>query len=137
MEDGVVGPARRIRRGDATHASLSARRVPARLCGIWRPSAAPERGAAMAEGAVSGGPTTEYPRATCADAGHAWVAKKAIAWQLTDAAGVSIVPILYDVLACPCGGREAIVAILTHLGIPTEPPPIARARSQPFDAAWV
>jgi hypothetical protein len=46
-----------------------------------------------------------------------------------------------DVLACPCGGRrrvvadigqraqrEAIVAILTHLGIPTEPPPIARAR---------
>ncbi|XXT23955.1 transposase [Sorangium sp. So ce429] len=45
---------------------------------------------------------------------------------------------LEDVLACPCGGRrrvvadiserEAIVAILTHLGIPTEPPPIARAR---------
>lgn len=48
---------------------------------------------------------------------------------------------LEDVLACPCGGRrrvvadigqraqrDAIVAILTHLGIPTEPPPIARAR---------
>jgi hypothetical protein len=48
---------------------------------------------------------------------------------------------LEDVLACPCGGRrrlvtdigqraqrEAIVALLTHLGIRTEPPPIARAR---------
>jgi len=52
---------------------------------------------------------------------------------------------LEDVLACPCGGRrrivadiserEAIVAILTHLGIPTEPPPIARARDPSFDAA--
>jgi hypothetical protein len=31
--------------------------------------------------------------------------------------------------------REAIVAILTHLGIPTEPPPIARAREPWFDAA--
>jgi hypothetical protein len=50
-----------------------------------------------------------------------------------------------DVLACPCGGRrrvvadiserEAIVAILTHFGIPTEPPPIARARDPSFDAA--
>ncbi|WP_437896565.1 hypothetical protein [Sorangium sp. So ce124] len=53
-----------------------------------------------------------------------------------------------DVLACPCGGRrrlvadigqraqrEAIVALLTHLGIPTEPPPIARAREPWFDAA--
>ncbi|WP_437579306.1 hypothetical protein [Sorangium sp. So ce887] len=45
---------------------------------------------------------------------------------------------------CPCGGRrriiadisehEAIVAILTHVGISTEPPPIARARDPPFDA---
>ena len=52
---------------------------------------------------------------------------------------------LEDVLACPCGGRrrvvadiserEAIVAILTHLGIPTEPPPIARARDPSCDAA--
>ena len=43
-----------------------------------------------------------------------------------------------DVLACPCGGRRrivsdvqarsAVVAILTHLSLPTEPPPIARAR---------
>jgi hypothetical protein len=41
-------------------------------------------------------------------------------------------------LACPCGGRrriladveqpEAIVAILRHLRLPTEAPPIARAR---------
>jgi hypothetical protein len=51
-------------------------------------------------------------------------------------------------VACPCGGRrrvvadigqraqrEAIVALLTHLGIPTEPPPIARARDPTFDAA--
>ncbi|WP_437912534.1 hypothetical protein WME73_36290 [Sorangium sp. So ce302] len=48
-------------------------------------------------------------------------------------------------LACPCGGRrrlvadiserEAIVAILTHLGIPSEPPPIARAGDPSFDAA--
>ncbi|WP_437651489.1 hypothetical protein [Sorangium sp. So ce362] len=52
---------------------------------------------------------------------------------------------LEDVLACPCGGRrrlvadiserEAIVAILTHLGILTVPPPIARARDPSFDAA--
>jgi hypothetical protein len=50
-----------------------------------------------------------------------------------------------DVLACRCGGRrrviadiserEAIVAILTHRGIPTEPPPLARARDPSFDAA--
>ncbi|WP_437912518.1 hypothetical protein WME73_36195 [Sorangium sp. So ce302] len=55
---------------------------------------------------------------------------------------------LDDVLACPCGGRrrvvadigqraqrEAIVAIVTHLGIPTEPPLIARARDPSFAAA--
>ncbi len=45
---------------------------------------------------------------------------------------------LEHVLACPCGGqrrivsdmqdRDAVVAILAHLGLPTEPPPIARAR---------
>jgi hypothetical protein len=45
---------------------------------------------------------------------------------------------LEDVLACPCGGRRriladveqpaAIVAILRHLRLPTEAPPIARAR---------
>jgi hypothetical protein len=50
---------------------------------------------------------------------------------------------LDDVLACPCGGlrrvvadiseRQAIVALLTHLGIPTEPPPIARARDPSFE----
>ena len=48
-----------------------------------------------------------------------------------------------DVLACPCGGRRAIVAdlserdvvvaILAHLGLPTEAPPLARARSPGFD----
>ena len=46
---------------------------------------------------------------------------------------------LDDVLACPCGGRRrilahieqpaAITAILEHLGLPTHPPPVARARS--------
>jgi len=46
---------------------------------------------------------------------------------------------LEDVLACPCGGRrrilsaiserEVIVALLAHLGRPTEPQPIARARA--------
>jgi hypothetical protein len=45
---------------------------------------------------------------------------------------------LQDVLACPCGGRrriiadvtepDVVVAILQHLRLPTEPPPIARAR---------
>ena len=45
---------------------------------------------------------------------------------------------LEDVLACPCGGRrrvigditqpEVITAILTALKLPTEAPPIARAR---------
>ncbi|WP_437898908.1 hypothetical protein [Sorangium sp. So ce124] len=48
-------------------------------------------------------------------------------------------------LACPCGGRrriladiserDGIVAILAHLGLPTEAPRIARARSPSFDAA--
>ncbi|WP_437484937.1 hypothetical protein WME75_46240 [Sorangium sp. So ce1014] len=45
---------------------------------------------------------------------------------------------LEDVLACPCGGRrcvigditqpEVITAMLTALKLPTEAPPIARAR---------
>ena len=48
-----------------------------------------------------------------------------------------------DVLACPCGGRRAIVAdisdsevvvaILAHLGLPPFAPPVARARSPGFD----
>jgi len=52
---------------------------------------------------------------------------------------------LEDVLACPCGGRrriiadieerDVIVAILGHLGLPTEPPSLARARSPGFEAA--
>jgi hypothetical protein len=50
---------------------------------------------------------------------------------------------LEDVLACPCGGRRRILAditdpdligaILEHLGLPTEPPPVARARSPSFE----
>ena len=50
---------------------------------------------------------------------------------------------LVDVLACPCGGRRAIVAdisdsevvvaLLAHLGLPPFAPPIARARSPSFD----
>jgi hypothetical protein len=46
---------------------------------------------------------------------------------------------LDDALACPCGARrrvlahiehpDVIAAILEHLGLPTDPPPIARARS--------
>ncbi len=45
---------------------------------------------------------------------------------------------LHDVLACPCGGRRTILAdvhdavairdILHALGLPTEPPTLARAR---------
>ena len=52
---------------------------------------------------------------------------------------------LLDVLACPCGGRRAIVAdipasevvvaILAHLGLPPFAPPRARARSPSFDVA--
>jgi hypothetical protein len=52
---------------------------------------------------------------------------------------------LEDVLGCRCGGRrriladisdrDVIVAILEHHGLPTEPPPIARARSPSFEAA--
>jgi hypothetical protein len=48
-----------------------------------------------------------------------------------------------DVLACPCGGRRAIVAdlserevvvaILAHLELPPEAPPMARARSPAFE----
>ena len=50
-----------------------------------------------------------------------------------------------DVLTCDCGGhraivgdiseREVIVAILAHLGLPTEAPPMARARSPAFEGA--
>ncbi|KYF83872.1 hypothetical protein BE20_00020 [Sorangium cellulosum] len=50
---------------------------------------------------------------------------------------------LVDVLACRCGGRrayvadisdsEVVVAILAHLGLPTEAPPVARARSPAFE----
>jgi hypothetical protein len=50
-----------------------------------------------------------------------------------------------DGLACPWGGRraivadisdrEVIVALLAHLALPTEAPPIARARSPAFDVA--
>jgi ribosomal protein S27E len=52
---------------------------------------------------------------------------------------------LEDVLACPCGGRRQILAditepdvvsaILAHLGLPTKPPPLARARAPTFEAA--
>jgi hypothetical protein len=52
---------------------------------------------------------------------------------------------LEDVLACPCGGRrnvladiherDAIVAILTHLGLDPDPPAIARARDPTDDVA--
>jgi Putative transposase len=52
---------------------------------------------------------------------------------------------LHDVLACLCGGRlriladiserDAIAAILAHLGLPTEAPPLSRARSPSCDAA--
>jgi hypothetical protein len=52
---------------------------------------------------------------------------------------------LVDVLACPCGGRRAIVsdisdsevvvALLAHLGLPPLAPPRARARSPAFEVA--
>jgi hypothetical protein len=52
---------------------------------------------------------------------------------------------LEDILACPCGGRrrvvaditerEVVVAILDQLGLPSCPPPIARARSPGREAA--
>jgi hypothetical protein len=52
---------------------------------------------------------------------------------------------LEDVLACPCGGRrrvlaeisdrDAIVAILRHLGLDPDAPPLARARDPTDDVA--
>ncbi len=52
---------------------------------------------------------------------------------------------LHDILACPCGGRREIIAdvhdplairaILGHLGLPADAPPIARARAPSYDAA--
>jgi hypothetical protein len=52
---------------------------------------------------------------------------------------------LEDVLACPCRGRrriladvtdpEVVASILRHLNLPTEPPPVARARDPTCDAA--
>jgi hypothetical protein len=52
---------------------------------------------------------------------------------------------LEDVLACPCGGRRrlvdditdqaTIVETLAKLGLPTEAPPLARARAPTDDAA--
>jgi len=48
-----------------------------------------------------------------------------------------------DALACPCGGKLRFVALVTEsetakeilqsMGLPTELPPIARARSPDFD----
>jgi hypothetical protein len=59
---------------------------------------------------------------------------------VADASGFNV---LVDVLAGPRGGRRAIVAdisdsevvvaLLPHLGLPTEAPPIARVRSLSFD----
>jgi hypothetical protein len=50
---------------------------------------------------------------------------------------------LYDVLACPCGGTRTILAdlsdpdlvrhILHDLGLPAEPPHVARARDPTYD----
>jgi hypothetical protein len=50
-----------------------------------------------------------------------------------------------NALACPCGGRLRFIALVTEsetarailesLSLPSEPPPIARARSPDFD--WV
>jgi hypothetical protein len=44
-----------------------------------------------------------------------------------------------DALACPCGGRLRFIALITEeetaqailqsMGLPSEPPPLARARS--------
>jgi hypothetical protein len=52
---------------------------------------------------------------------------------------------LEEVLTCPCGGRrrvvdnvterDAVVAVLEHLGLPSCPPPIARARSPGLEPA--
>ena len=52
---------------------------------------------------------------------------------------------LYDVLACPCGGARTILAdvsdpelvrhILHDLGLPADPPPVARARDPTYDDA--
>ena len=51
-----------------------------------------------------------------------------------------------DVLACPCGGRIRVIAviespavirrILKHLGLPAEPPAIAPARGPPMHDGW-
>ena len=50
---------------------------------------------------------------------------------------------LYDVLACPCGGARTILAdvrdpdlvrhILHDLGLPADPPHVARARGPTYD----
>jgi len=52
---------------------------------------------------------------------------------------------LYDVLACPCGGASIIFAdvsepdlvrhILLDLGLPADPPRVARARDPTYDDA--
>ena len=51
-----------------------------------------------------------------------------------------------DALSCPCGGRLRIIAmiespavirrILTHLGLPTEPPVVSPARGPPVADGW-
>jgi hypothetical protein len=48
-----------------------------------------------------------------------------------------------DALACPCGGRLRFVQVVTEpetartvlesMGLPTDPPPVAKARSPAFD----
>ena len=52
---------------------------------------------------------------------------------------------LYDVLACPCGGARTILAdvsdpelvrhLLHDLGLPADPPHVARARDPTYDDA--
>jgi hypothetical protein len=89
------------------------------------------------------GPTSEHtapgPR-TSLGAGVATPVGARIDWA-------SLIRRVYldDVLACPCGGRrrvlaeitepQVVVAILQHLGLPTEPPPVAKARSPDSEAA--
>lgn len=91
----------------------------------------------MSQNAVPGGPRTAL------GAGVARPRSEAVGARI-DWASLLRRVYLEDVLSCPCGGRrhvladitdrEAAVAILAHLGLPTEPPPIARARSPGFEA---
>jgi hypothetical protein len=116
-----------------------------RLSGAFAPNS-PWRAAVVAHGRAPSdrGPAPDSATPTAPRTALASAVAKPVG-QRIDWASLIRRTYLEDVLACPCGGRryiladitepDVIVAILQHLGLPTEPPPVATARSPDSEAA--